>query len=41
MTHPKHLLRAAGAICLPIVLSGCIIEPAWGPHYHHWHHWDR
>jgi len=41
MTHPKHLLRAAGAICLAILLSGCIIEPAWGPHYHHWHHWDR
>jgi hypothetical protein len=42
MLRSKHLIRAAGAVCLAILLSGCIIEPAWGPHWHHgYHHWDR
>lgn len=34
----KHLIKATGAICLAILLSGCVIEPGWGPFYHH-HHW--
>jgi PBP1b-binding outer membrane lipoprotein LpoB len=36
----KHVIRIAGAVCLALLLSGCVIEPAWGP-YHHHHHWDR
>ena len=37
----KHLIRTVGAVCLALLLSGCVIEPAWGPYYHHHHHWDR
>jgi hypothetical protein len=37
MFHPKYLMRAAGAVCLAILLSGCVVEPAWGPYYHHPH----
>jgi hypothetical protein len=40
MARPKPLLRTVGAVCLAILLSGCVIEPAWGPYWHH-HHWDR
>jgi hypothetical protein len=39
MFRPKHLIRVAGAICLAILLSGCVVEPAWGPYYGHPHHW--
>ena len=39
MFHPKPLIRIAGAVCLAILLSGCVIEPAWGPHWGHWHRW--
>ena len=35
----KHLIRTVGAVCLALLLSGCIIEPAWGPYYHHHHYW--
>jgi hypothetical protein len=31
----KHLIRTAGAVCLAVLLSGCVIEPAWGPYHHH------
>lgn len=37
MFHSKHLIRMAGAVCLAILLSGCIIEPARGPYHHHHH----
>ena len=36
----KHLIRTVGAVCFALLLSGCVIEPAWGPYYHH-HHWHR
>jgi hypothetical protein len=39
MVNPKHLIRIAGAICVAILLSGCVIEPAWGPYYHHPRYW--
>jgi hypothetical protein len=39
MFPSKLLLRAIGAACLAIILSGCVIEPAWGPYYGHRHHW--
>jgi hypothetical protein len=39
MFHLKGLIRTAGAVCLAILLSGCVIEPAWGPYYGHPHHW--
>jgi hypothetical protein len=35
----KHLIRTVGVVCLALLLSGCVIEPAWGPHFHH--HWYR
>ena len=34
----KHLIRTIGAVCLALLLSGCVIESAWGP-YHHHHYW--
>jgi hypothetical protein len=37
MFHPKHLIRIAGAVCLAILLSGCVVEPLWGPYRHHHH----
>jgi hypothetical protein len=37
MFHPKNLIRIAGAVCLAILLSACVIEPAWGPYRHHHH----
>jgi hypothetical protein len=36
MVNPKHLIRVAGAVCLAILLSGCVIEPAPYWHPHHW-----
>ncbi len=34
MAHPKYLFSVAGADCLAILLSGCVIElaPFWHPH---------
>ncbi|HQT77701.1 MAG TPA: hypothetical protein PLD10_11670 [Rhodopila sp.] len=42
MSQVKPLIRATIAIAMAMLLSGCIIEPAWGPYYHHryYHHWD-
>jgi hypothetical protein len=34
----KHLIRTAAALSLAILLSGCVVYPAWGP-YGHPHHW--
>ena len=34
----EQLIRIAGAVCLAILLSGCVIEPAWGPYYHNPHY---
>jgi hypothetical protein len=39
MFRSKYLVQAAGAVCLAILLSGCVVEPAWGPYYHHPHYW--
>lgn len=39
MVHPKSLLKAAGAICLALMLSGCIIAPCCGGGYYHHPHW--
>jgi hypothetical protein len=33
----KHLIRTTAALGVAIMLSGCIIAPAWGPYHHH--HW--
>jgi hypothetical protein len=41
MARSKNLFRIAGAVCLAILLSGCVVEPAWGPGWHHHHHWER
>ena len=40
MSPIKHLLRAAAAIGLAVVLSGCVVYPA-GPGYypHRYHYW--
>lgn len=40
MRTTKPLLRTAAAVCLAVLLSGCIIVPARGPgpYYHHPHH---
>ncbi|HEY4041441.1 MAG TPA: hypothetical protein VGM32_06305 [Rhodopila sp.] len=39
MFPSKRLMRVAGAVCMALLvsglLSGCVIEPAWGPYYHH------
>jgi hypothetical protein len=37
----KHLIRTVGAVCLALLLSGCVIAPAWGPgpYYHHPHYY--
>jgi hypothetical protein len=35
----KYLIRTVGVLCLALLLSGCIIEPGWGPYYHHPHYW--
>jgi hypothetical protein len=41
MPASKHVIRTAGAVCLAILLSGCVIAPAWGPYHHHHRHYDR
>jgi hypothetical protein len=40
MLPVKNLLRTAAALGLAIMLSGCVIYPAWGPYYHP-HHWGH
>jgi hypothetical protein len=39
MFSSKRMMRVAGAVCMALLvsglLSGCVIEPAWGPYYHH------
>ncbi|HYZ24003.1 MAG TPA: hypothetical protein VE690_17785 [Rhodopila sp.] len=39
MSSFKLLARLAGAVGLVIALSGCVIEPAWGPGYYHHPHY--
>jgi hypothetical protein len=38
MSTTKTLIRTA-AVCLTILLSGCVIAPAWGPYYHPHHYY--
>ena len=38
MFRLKHLIRTAAAVWLAMLLSGCVIEPAWGPYHHHHYH---
>ena len=33
------LLRSAGALCLAVLLSGCVVVPAYGPYYHPHHYY--
>jgi hypothetical protein len=40
MLPVKYLIKTAATLGLAIMLSGCVIYPAWGPYYHP-HHWDR
>ncbi len=35
MSFSKRLIRVVGALGLAIMVSGCVIEPAWGPYHHH------
>jgi hypothetical protein len=35
----KHLLQTAAALCFALMLSGCVVYPAWGPYYHPHHYW--
>jgi hypothetical protein len=37
MPHLKTLIRTAAAFGIAIMLSGCVIAPAWGPYYHGHH----
>jgi hypothetical protein len=40
MPAMKSLIRTAAAVCLTVLLSGCVIAPAWEPGpYHHPHHY--
>ena len=32
-------LRALSAVGISIALSGCVIEPLYGPHYYHPYHY--
>jgi hypothetical protein len=38
MSFFKHLIRFAGALGLVVLVSGCVVEPAWGPYHHHRYH---
>jgi hypothetical protein len=38
MSRLKFVTRIAGAVGLALLLSGCVIEPAWGPYHHHHHY---
>lgn len=31
----KRLFKSTAVIGPAILLSGCVIEPAWGPYHHH------
>ena len=37
MSPVKRLIKTAAAFGIAIMLSGCVVYPAWGPYYHH--HW--
>jgi hypothetical protein len=37
-TAAAPLIRTAVAVGFAIMLSGCVVYPAWGPYYHP-HHW--
>jgi hypothetical protein len=37
-TAVAPLVRTAVAVGFAIMLSGCVVYPAWGPYYHP-HHW--
>ncbi len=39
MPYPGILLKAAGAIGMALLLSGCVIVPCCGGYYHHPHYW--
>lgn len=42
MSPVKPLIRAALAAAMAMLLSGCVVEPAWGPYYYHhphYHYW--
>jgi hypothetical protein len=39
MSPLKLLIRTAAAACIAVLLSGCVIAPAWGPYYHPHHYW--
>jgi PBP1b-binding outer membrane lipoprotein LpoB len=39
MLPMKILFRSASALCLAVLLSGCVIAPAWGPYYHPHHYY--
>lgn len=35
MSFMKNLIRTAGVLGVAVLLSGCVIAPAWGPYHHH------
>jgi hypothetical protein len=37
----RPFVRVIGALCVAMMLAGCVVEPAWGPYYHHphYHYW--
>jgi hypothetical protein len=34
----RTLIKTAAALGIAVMLSGCVVYPAWGPYYHP-HHW--
>ncbi len=38
MHRANILIRMAAALGVMVMLSGCVIAPAWGPYHHH--HWS-
>nr|WP_294512779.1 hypothetical protein [uncultured Rhodopila sp.] len=39
MSSTRILIRTAAAVCLAVLLSGCVVVPAWGPYYHPHHYY--
>ncbi len=37
MSPFKRLVQTVAVFGLAIMLSGCVVYPAWGPYHHH--HW--
>jgi hypothetical protein len=35
----KRLIQTVAVLGLAVMLSGCVVYPAWGPYYGHPHHW--